>query len=267
MCYGIEKVFNLALATFSRKNPSDIAQQYKVDALVEQINKITAVDVGLDLSTSLQSSMSPKNTNDRLSQQEAPVTYIPVSENKDVSIGVFIIKEGQGIPLHDHPHMFGILKCLVGKLKITSMTRKEGSPGILPDKIRKSPQMLQKMRYGGLFIAEQASQVYLTPEAEGCALVEPKCNNIHRVESVGGPAAFLDILAPPYNIDPSGNSFDKQERDCHYFREVAEAPGPPGGPPRKWLLMSDPPESFFCDTEPYRGPKFPNRHPNDNNSV
>jgi hypothetical protein len=30
------------------------------------------------------------------------------------------------------------------------------------------------------------------------------------VESVGGPAAFLDILAPPYNIDPPHFAEDKQ---------------------------------------------------------
>ena len=55
---------------------------------------------------------------------KAPVTYIPVSENKDVSMGIFIIREGQGIPLHDHPHMHGIIKCLKGNLKITSFTKK-----------------------------------------------------------------------------------------------------------------------------------------------
>jgi len=55
---------------------------------------------------------------------KAPVTYIPVSENKDVSMGIFVIREGQGIPLHDHPHMHGIIKCLKGNLKITSFTKK-----------------------------------------------------------------------------------------------------------------------------------------------
>ena len=74
--------------------------------------------------------------------------------------------------------------------------------------------------------------------------------NSPRIESVGGPAAFLDILAPPYNIRPPDWAEDKEERDCHYFRELREA----GTGDYNWLLMCDPPASFYCDTEPYRGP-------------
>ena len=37
---------------------------------------------------------------------------------------------------------------------------------------------------------------------------------------MGGPAAFLDILAPPYNIRPPDWAEDQEERDCHYFREL-----------------------------------------------
>ena len=51
------------------------------------------------------------------------MTYIPVAENKHISMGIFVIREGQNIPLHDHPHMHGIIKCLEGKLKITSFTK------------------------------------------------------------------------------------------------------------------------------------------------
>ena len=40
----------------------------------------------------------------------APVTYVQLYEDKDVTIGVFILKRGTKIPLHDHPDMHGILK-------------------------------------------------------------------------------------------------------------------------------------------------------------
>jgi len=259
---SIEKVFNLALATFNRK--CGMGGQ-GLEALLEATNRVTAECVGLDKSPALQASMSPVNT---AGGREAPVTYIPVAENRDVSMGVFIIKEGSSIPLHDHPHMHGILRCLVGKLKITSMTRMESVPKQLPERLRRSPHMVGKLQEGELFLAEQDSSVWLTPESVTCAMVGPKSNNIHRVESVDGPAAFLDILAPPYNIDPYGNPEDKQERDCHYFREVCDG-GPglqqlqqPGGEParlRKWLLMCEPPPSFYCDTEPYRGPRVANQ--------
>ena len=52
-----------------------------------------------------------------------PVTYIPVAENKHISMGIFVIREGQHIPLHDHPHMHGLIKCIQGRLKITSYSK------------------------------------------------------------------------------------------------------------------------------------------------
>jgi len=256
MCHCIERVFQLAVATFSKK-PSAETTAKNLEMLVAQANKIRAMDVGLNHCASLQPSNSPKNTTDSYdSHSAAPVTYIPVSENKDVSLGIFVVKEGEAIPLHDHPHMHGVLKCLAGTLKITSFTKKEIQPRNLPERIRKSPRMLEKLRFGELFLVEEGTQTTLSPDSD-CCVLEPKRSNIHRVESVGGPAAFLDILAPPYNIDPAPDALDNQERDCHYYREVAEAPGPPGT--SKWLVMSDPPPSFFCDTEPYQGPEFRGR--------
>ena len=51
------------------------------------------------------------------------MTYIPVAENKHISMGIFVIREGQNIPLHDHPHMHGLIKCIQGRLKITSYSK------------------------------------------------------------------------------------------------------------------------------------------------
>ena len=78
---------------------------------------------------------------------------------------------------------------------------------------------------------------------------------LNRIESVGGPAAFLDILAPPYNIRPPDWAEDQEERDCHYFRELS-SPDTEHQPGHSWLLLCDPPASFYCDTEPYRGPEI-----------
>ena len=64
-----------------------------------------------------------------------------------------------------------------------------------------------------------------------------------------GPAAFLDILAPPY--DP------EHGRDCHYYRLLE---GPPAGaepalPREVWLLETAPAADFWCGGEPYPGPR------------
>jgi len=262
MCQGIEKVFQLASKTFSKKtNPENVKKN--LELLISHTNKLTTADVGLEQCAVLKdASTSPKSTQDsppsknryKASEHKAPVTYIPVTETMDISIGIFVIREGEDIPLHDHPCMHGVIKCLSGSLRITSFTKKEQFPhGSVPDKIRRSPQLMEKLRYGQLFLAERLEPpINLTPESGSCVL-EPKKNNIHRIESVGGPAAFLDILAPPYNIDPTPLSPDTQERDCHYFRVLSEA-GPV--PNTSWLILSNPPASFYCDTEPYMGPEI-----------
>ena len=90
-----------------------------------------------------------------------------------------------------------------------------------PDRFRRSPGLVEKLRYGELFLAQQSSVTSVTPESLPC-LLSPSEANIHKIESVGGPAAFLDILAPPYNIDPDPYTEDQEARDCHYFRVLSE---------------------------------------------
>ena len=113
MCQCIEKVFQLAIATFSKKTPKEIAKK-NLDLLIAQTNKLTHADVGLEHCSVFNSSHS---------DQMAPVTYIPVVENQHISMGIFVIREGQNIPLHDHPNMHGIIKCIAGKLNVTSYTK------------------------------------------------------------------------------------------------------------------------------------------------
>ena len=54
-------------------------------------------------------------------------------------------RAGENIPLHDHPGMHGIIKCLSGQLKITSFTRQDaGSSSRVPDRIRSTEVFIQK---------------------------------------------------------------------------------------------------------------------------
>ena len=118
MCQAIEKVFQLAVATFNKAATTE-ASKKNLDMLVTQANKLRGTDVGLESC----SVFKPSQINPR---QKAPVTYIPVAENKHISVGIFVIQEGQNIPLHDHPHMHGVIKCLKGTLKINvSQNNKE----------------------------------------------------------------------------------------------------------------------------------------------
>ena len=119
MCQCIEKVVQLAIATFSKKTPQETAKK-NLDLLIAQTNKLTKVDVGLEHCSVFHSS-PPR---DRVvTAAAAPVTYIPVVENQHISMGIFVIREGQNIPLHDHPNMHGVIKCIAGKLNITSFSK------------------------------------------------------------------------------------------------------------------------------------------------
>ncbi|XP_037547486.1 2-aminoethanethiol dioxygenase [Nematolebias whitei] len=94
-------------------------------------------------------------------------------------------------------------------------------------------------------------------ENSGPCLLTPARDNLHQIDAVDGPAAFLDILAPPYNPDDG--------RDCHYYkvlqRVAAEGTGTASNQEEQkekeneaWLLEIPQPEDFWCGGEPYAGP-------------
>ena len=122
MCKCIETVFQLAVASFSKTTPSEAAKR-NLELLIAQTNKLLSSDVGLESCSVFRSSSSRHHGRARTEARPPPVTYIPVAENKHISMGIFVIREGQNIPLHDHPHMHGLIKCIEGSLKITSYSK------------------------------------------------------------------------------------------------------------------------------------------------
>ncbi|XP_022189600.1 2-aminoethanethiol dioxygenase-like [Nilaparvata lugens] len=114
----IEAVKRQALSTFS-KNCSSVYFEENLSKLRLLASKLTSSDVELDKSLLLNSDLP--NTNIKSSKSRlAPVTYIEVFENPDITIGIFILKSGARLPLHDHPLMYGILKVIHGKVRIHS---------------------------------------------------------------------------------------------------------------------------------------------------
>lgn len=97
-------------------------------------------------------------------------------------------------------------------------------------------------------------------ETSGPCLLTPLRDNLHQIDAVEGPAAFLDILAPPYSPDDG--------RDCHYYKVLqtvaeGEADGKnkeeqqgeeKGKDEESWLLEIPQPEDFWCGGEAYPGP-------------
>ncbi|KAF7645543.1 hypothetical protein LDENG_00202620 [Lucifuga dentata] len=170
----------------------------------------------------------------------APVTYMHICETDEFSMGVFLLKSGASIPLHDHPGMHGMLKVLYGKARISCYDRLELPAGGLPAAQR-----------GALRRSVLRSTGEYTEDSGPCVL-SPDRDNLHQIDAVDGPTAFMDILAPPY--DPEDG------RDCHYYRALTDAAVRSAEDREReqeevWLMEISQPPEFWCGAEPYPGPE------------
>ncbi|XP_017549864.1 2-aminoethanethiol (cysteamine) dioxygenase b [Pygocentrus nattereri] len=243
----VQKLARQALATFH--NHASTAAAGETRAFLESINKlrsllaqVKAADLKI-VPRYAESSAAPHALG-------PPVTYMHICETDDFSMGVFLLKHGTSIPLHDHPGMYGLLKVLYGKVRISCFDRLDMSsesasggqfnPPLLP--FQKSSVRPSVRRSVGEYTEDNAP----------CVL-SPHKDNIHQIEAVDGPTAFLDILAPPYDPDDG--------RDCHYYKVLQ--PGSEGVDKRAegqeqtqvWLMEIPQPSEFWCGGEPYPGPK------------
>ena len=99
----------------------------------------------------------------------------------------------------------------------------------------------------------------------------PDTNNYHEILTVGdGPAAFFDILAPPYHADTSSSESDTPDeedeheeiRECFFFAELNFGPSQAKNNIHSeksnivWLRRVKSPDDYYCDTELYLGPSL-----------
>ncbi|KAM9188326.1 2-aminoethanethiol dioxygenase [Mergus octosetaceus] len=175
-----------------------------------------------------------------------PVSYMHICETESFSMGVFLLRSGACIPLHDHPGMNGMLKVLYGTLRIACMDAVAPPAAPAAAAAPSPPPAAAAGVPGPCLRALLRSRQHYTPASPPC-LLSPHSDNLHQIDAVEGPAAFLDILAPPY--DP------EHGRDCHYYR-LLEGPPPGSELPREvWLLETPPAADFWCGGEPYPGPR------------
>lgn len=130
MASKIECVLKQALTTFSGSYTSKAFHDNLVK-LKRNASELDVCSVNLDYRL-LKWDTQELNCNlDKLSGStiirhvKAPVTYIEVYEDSNVSIGIFVLRDGAKIPLHDHPYMYGVLKVIHGKVRIQSYTPRQ----------------------------------------------------------------------------------------------------------------------------------------------
>ena len=192
------------------------------------------------------------------------MTYIGVYENCDVSVGIFIVAAKTGLPLHNHPGMHGILKVVHGTLKVSSFDRIPHFDVNDQTHIPKSLQSRLDLIEKGFIVPvteSNTSNASITPQMPPLIL-GPTTDNFHRIYNASDqPAAFVDILSPPYNHRglELAKEGDSQVRECEYFKEIiftTASENHLASNNLKWLQMIQTPADFNCDTEPYQGPQI-----------
>ncbi|XP_036402862.1 2-aminoethanethiol (cysteamine) dioxygenase b [Megalops cyprinoides] len=241
----IQKIARQALITF--RNPSAISDSNKVflenqSKLHSLLTQVRAADLHI---VPRKIDSSPVSV-----PHNPPVTYMHICETDAFSMGVFLLKTGTSIPLHDHPGMNGMLKVIYGKVRISCFDKMDKLPDASSE-TQFSPPLLPFQRDS--LRRSLLSSVGEYTEESGPCILTPHKDNLHQVDAVDGPTAFLDILAPPYDPDDG--------RDCHYYRvlkPVSEGLDKKSSSEEQremWLLEIPQPSDFWCGGEPYPGPE------------
>ncbi|CAK9832730.1 2-aminoethanethiol dioxygenase [Anthophora retusa] len=194
MTAAIKTLWKQALNTFEeRSNVGFKLCQKNFDKLRYLMNKITAEDVNLN-----------KQILDFIQVQHAPMWVIDIFENKDFAISIFILKHGFTMPIHDHPGMYGFLKVISGIVQVNNYTLKANED--------------HTIRLNKEVMALRHKPISLHSNSAACTLT-PRDKNLHEITCIEGPAAFLDILSPPYDVDDCG----KGPRPCTFFKTVSSS--------------------------------------------
>lgn len=227
----LAKIFQQAVITFRPTNNLELPRN--LETLKSLVDKIRYADLELDPRFITKSFFAQP--------EKAPCTFVRVYEDSLISMSVFIMAENYTMPMHDHPQMHGILKCIAGNLRIQSYSMdnaKEEPLNVLerlytlnPTERPPAPKYVHCRREPAIDVDETSPAASLTPGLR----------NIHQISALGGPVAFFDILSPPYNtlIDDRPHL----NRKCTFFRVAEESPDSD-----QVLLEKIPqPLSYYCD--------------------
>lgn len=249
----IDIVKRQALLTFSKRKTNSTSFDDNLAKLKNQVSRLTCADVKLD--RNLLDGQSGEWIRDikksgYSSSSTAPVTYIEIYDDSDITIGIFVLRSGARLPLHDHPLMYGVLKVIYGSVHIQSYSvvtsdeiSSQEQKAITPCDIALSRDTLNRQI---ALLARKEPEVIISEKDSACIL-SPTKSNIHEIRTVSGPAAFIDILSPPYESEIPGVG----PRPCRYFKEV----GCFGGiEDVKQLLRISNPSDYWSESAPYKGP-------------
>lgn len=261
----IQKLARQAYQTFGRTSEPAV-QQERLGVLKELLTKVTCEEVHFEdkwltcgdingegnevVEGAVEAGGGglPDDVHDHHDDEHAPVTYVHLWEDTSFSMGLFVLRKGVTLPLHDHPGMYGLIKVLHGKALITSYSCVPGPGKKIPADVKnylKKRDVIPDLHH--IEIVNKLPDEIVDVSSPPCAL-SPESGNFHEINSVDGPMAFLDILAPPYE-------HANHTRVCHYYSELTL--------PRhflpnsvRYLVQVQQPTFFWCDQATYTGPEL-----------
>lgn len=259
----IQEVSLAARRTFAN-SLKDPAFQERFNELVKLMSRVRSRDVNFNVAL----------TQRNIGRGDcAPVTYIHLFEDQYFSMGIFVLRENARIPLHDHPGMYGLIKVIHGRISVKSFDHviipPEDDPSSTSSSTTANPTSGKSSSHFDVSFKKLFSDSAKNPRPfldvphreatvnDDCCILTPTKGNIHEVRSSGGAAAFLDILAPPYDMETA-------DRRCFYYEKVSTKITPTSALLEKypnnqlqWLVQVQQPSDFWCDEAEYEGPELP----------
>jgi len=239
----ISKVIKHALSTFSSfaKNGTINAEanfRCKINELTSLISSISKEDVQFNFD----------DVQSKRKRLVAPVTYIDVFDDSVATAGIFVLNRAFALPLHDHPSMYGFIKVISGRVKVRAFSEiKTSIPSDLSIVAEEQNARVVPVKLVREFVADESSPA---------ATLTPTEANFHSITAEGGPAAFFDLLSPPYELE-------HMTRPCRYYQEIQYSnnvhkesgdAGMSETADLRFLVETQEPDEFFCDHVPYSGP-------------
>ncbi|XP_060063578.1 2-aminoethanethiol dioxygenase-like [Ylistrum balloti] len=244
MASPVQKVFQSAYRVFSRVTVGSSGFNDHLREVIVLASKLTATDVNFSFHD------DPTTQREVEEGDRAPAVYVHLWEDRVLSMGIFVVRQGCRIPLHNHPNMHGVCKVIQGTVRVNSFSTVSSvgleMPKNIKQDLKSSVLSLLKQEQSQFTTASRHQSVTLTTDDPACVL-SPSVGNIHEMISVDGPAAFIDILAPPYDHTTG-------ERICQYYMDCSEDTPTSSDNQVHWLRRIPAPHSFWCDSMEYNGP-------------
>ena len=134
-----------------------------------------------------------------------------------------------------------------------------------PEELSKKRDLIEQ----GFVFPTHRDQVLGLDRTHDCSCLSPHEKNYHEITALNGPAAFIDILAPPYSpyddenedavppppdvSDQVAVDVDESRRECDFFKYLS-ASEMGDGKVVHWLQWVHAPRDYYCDGEQYQGP-------------